>query len=305
MCIYVCMCVVCVCIYPCTCMCGVYECMYKYVYVSVLYVYVFAHVCDMGVYVCVCTYMPKNVCGMGICVFHVYVCPGTCMWCVCAYMCIYVCEWYVYICSGRGCFERSRLGSSQFFRGEAITATGNMEEPTHSESASSPMSSYTVFIRMKMRAKGGPVPWEELPYHVWAICTPSSLSISFFYSWVQFSEKRPFTFSVKRQSDVVLCPHDQAFFSHSIPVTASLPPLEWPLSNQSGSYELRIEVQPKPHHRAHYETEGSRGAVKAPTGGHPVVQVWTQILFLLYPMMATRRFTLLAAVCESEDTSAF
>lgn len=59
----------------------------------------------------------------------------------------------------------------------------------------------------------------------------------------------------------------------SIPVTASLPPLEWPLSNQSGSYELRIEVQPKPHHRAHYETEGSRGAVKAPTGGHPVVQL--------------------------------
>ncbi|XP_030884386.1 nuclear factor of activated T-cells, cytoplasmic 2 [Leptonychotes weddellii] len=61
----------------------------------------------------------------------------------------------------------------------------------------------------------------------------------------------------------------------SIPVTASLPPLEWPLSHQSGSYELRIEVQPKPHHRAHYETEGSRGAVKAPTGGHPVVQVRT------------------------------
>ncbi|XP_006881704.1 PREDICTED: nuclear factor of activated T-cells, cytoplasmic 2 isoform X2 [Elephantulus edwardii] len=59
----------------------------------------------------------------------------------------------------------------------------------------------------------------------------------------------------------------------SIPVTASLPPLEWPLTSQSGSYELRIEVQPKPHHRAHYETEGSRGAVKAPTGGHPVVQL--------------------------------
>ncbi|XP_065422075.1 nuclear factor of activated T-cells, cytoplasmic 2 isoform X3 [Chrysemys picta bellii] len=58
----------------------------------------------------------------------------------------------------------------------------------------------------------------------------------------------------------------------SVPV-ASLPPLEWPLSNQSGSYELRIEVQPKPHHRAHYETEGSRGAVKAPTGSHPVVQL--------------------------------
>ncbi|XP_055965480.1 nuclear factor of activated T-cells, cytoplasmic 2 [Sorex fumeus] len=53
----------------------------------------------------------------------------------------------------------------------------------------------------------------------------------------------------------------------------SVPPLEWPLAQQSGSYELRIEVQPKPHHRAHYETEGSRGAVKAPTGGHPVVQL--------------------------------
>ncbi|XP_029467562.1 nuclear factor of activated T-cells, cytoplasmic 2 isoform X2 [Rhinatrema bivittatum] len=58
----------------------------------------------------------------------------------------------------------------------------------------------------------------------------------------------------------------------SLPV-ASLPPLEWPLSSQSGPYELQIEVQPKPHHRAHYETEGSRGAVKACTGGHPVVQL--------------------------------
>ncbi|XP_069507257.1 nuclear factor of activated T-cells, cytoplasmic 2 isoform X2 [Ambystoma mexicanum] len=58
----------------------------------------------------------------------------------------------------------------------------------------------------------------------------------------------------------------------SLPV-ASLPPLEWPLSHHSGPYELEIEVQPKAHHRAHYETEGSRGAVKAPTGGHPVVQL--------------------------------
>ncbi|XP_030068924.1 nuclear factor of activated T-cells, cytoplasmic 2 isoform X1 [Microcaecilia unicolor] len=58
----------------------------------------------------------------------------------------------------------------------------------------------------------------------------------------------------------------------SLPV-ASLPPLEWPLPSQSGPYELQIEVQPKPHHRAHYETEGSRGAVKASTGGHPVVQL--------------------------------
>lgn len=58
----------------------------------------------------------------------------------------------------------------------------------------------------------------------------------------------------------------------SIPVT-SLPPLEWPLPSRTDQYELHIEVQPKPHHRAHYETEGSRGAVKAPTGGHPVVQL--------------------------------
>ncbi|XP_066528856.1 nuclear factor of activated T-cells, cytoplasmic 2 [Hoplias malabaricus] len=58
----------------------------------------------------------------------------------------------------------------------------------------------------------------------------------------------------------------------SIPVT-SLPPLEWPLPSRTDQYELRIEVQPKPHHRAHYETEGSRGAVKAPTGGHPVLQL--------------------------------
>ncbi|CAN9515627.1 unnamed protein product [Ophioblennius macclurei] len=58
----------------------------------------------------------------------------------------------------------------------------------------------------------------------------------------------------------------------SIPV-ASLPPLEWPVPCRTDQYELRIEVQPKPHHRAHYETEGSRGAVKAPTGGHPVVQL--------------------------------
>ncbi|KAM6925535.1 nuclear factor of activated T-cells, cytoplasmic 2 [Xenentodon cancila] len=58
----------------------------------------------------------------------------------------------------------------------------------------------------------------------------------------------------------------------SLPV-ASLPPLEWPIPSSINQYELRIEVQPKPHHRAHYETEGSRGAVKAPTGGHPVVQL--------------------------------
>ncbi|KAJ8258138.1 hypothetical protein GJAV_G00193570 [Gymnothorax javanicus] len=58
----------------------------------------------------------------------------------------------------------------------------------------------------------------------------------------------------------------------SIPVT-SLPPLEWPLPKRTEQYELHVDVQPKPHHRAHYETEGSRGAVKAPNGGHPVVQL--------------------------------
>lgn len=54
----------------------------------------------------------------------------------------------------------------------------------------------------------------------------------------------------------------------------SLPALDWQLPSHSGPYELRIEVQPKSHHRAHYETEGSRGAVKASAGGHPIVQVW-------------------------------
>lgn len=53
----------------------------------------------------------------------------------------------------------------------------------------------------------------------------------------------------------------------------SLPALDWQLPSHSGPYELRIEVQPKSHHRAHYETEGSRGAVKASAGGHPSVQV--------------------------------
>ncbi|XP_011617866.1 nuclear factor of activated T-cells, cytoplasmic 4 isoform X2 [Takifugu rubripes] len=54
----------------------------------------------------------------------------------------------------------------------------------------------------------------------------------------------------------------------------ALPPLDWPLPSQFDQYELRIEVQPRPHHRAHYETEGSRGAVKATPTGHPVVKVF-------------------------------
>ncbi|XP_037131048.1 nuclear factor of activated T-cells, cytoplasmic 4 [Syngnathus acus] len=54
----------------------------------------------------------------------------------------------------------------------------------------------------------------------------------------------------------------------------ALPPLDWPLPSQFEQYELRIEVQPRPHHRAHYETEGSRGAVKATPTGHPVVKLF-------------------------------
>ncbi|XP_030220333.1 nuclear factor of activated T-cells, cytoplasmic 4 isoform X2 [Gadus morhua] len=55
--------------------------------------------------------------------------------------------------------------------------------------------------------------------------------------------------------------------------TNALPPLDWPLPSQFDQYELRMEVQPRPHHRAHYETEGSRGAVKAAPAGHPVVKL--------------------------------
>ncbi|XP_075433059.1 nuclear factor of activated T-cells, cytoplasmic 3 isoform X3 [Ascaphus truei] len=55
--------------------------------------------------------------------------------------------------------------------------------------------------------------------------------------------------------------------------TSSLPPLDWPLPSHYGQCELKVDLQPKTHHRAHYETEGSRGAVKAATGSHPVVKL--------------------------------
>uniref|UniRef100_UPI00358E1CBA nuclear factor of activated T-cells, cytoplasmic 1-like n=1 Tax=Myxine glutinosa TaxID=7769 RepID=UPI00358E1CBA len=55
--------------------------------------------------------------------------------------------------------------------------------------------------------------------------------------------------------------------------STSVPPLDWQLPSQAGVYELRLDVQPKSHHRAHYETEGSRGAVKAAGGGHPVIKL--------------------------------
>ncbi|XP_034560022.1 nuclear factor of activated T-cells, cytoplasmic 1 [Notolabrus celidotus] len=56
-------------------------------------------------------------------------------------------------------------------------------------------------------------------------------------------------------------------------VSPSLPALDWQLPSSSGPYRLQIDVQPKSHHRAHYETEGSRGAVKALAGGHPIIQL--------------------------------
>lgn len=61
--------------------------------------------------------------------------------------------------------------------------------------------------------------------------------------------------------------------TYYVSFSPSLPALDWQLPSCSGPYNLQIEVQPKSHHRAHYETEGSRGAVKALSGGHPVVQV--------------------------------
>nr|XP_046239093.1 nuclear factor of activated T-cells, cytoplasmic 2-like [Scatophagus argus] len=64
--------------------------------------------------------------------------------------------------------------------------------------------------------------------------------------------------------------HHGAF--SGLPV-APLPSLEWQLPSQFGQCELLIQQQPKSHHRAHYETEGSRGAVKTSNGGHPEVQL--------------------------------
>lgn len=75
----------------------------------------------------------------------------------------------------------------------------------------------------------------------------------------------------------------------------ALPPLDWPLPSQFDQYELRIEVQPRPHHRAHYETEGSRGAVKAAPTGHPVVKVQGSLLFI---KMIRRNLLLLVQLCD-------
>uniref|UniRef100_A0A8C6SLF2 RHD domain-containing protein n=1 Tax=Neogobius melanostomus TaxID=47308 RepID=A0A8C6SLF2_9GOBI len=74
-------------------------------------------------------------------------------------------------------------------------------------------------------------------------------------------------------------------------LSPSLPSLDWQLPSSSGPYSLQIEVQPKSHHRAHYETEGSRGAVKALSGGHPVVQVCHKNFHFIY-------FSALLVTCE-------
>ncbi|KAK5872136.1 hypothetical protein PBY51_012863 [Eleginops maclovinus] len=65
--------------------------------------------------------------------------------------------------------------------------------------------------------------------------------------------------------------HHGAFGGLSVAPLASL---EWPLPSQSGQYKLLIQQEPRSHHRAHYETEGSRGAVKTSNGGHPEVQLY-------------------------------
>lgn len=54
------------------------------------------------------------------------------------------------------------------------------------------------------------------------------------------------------------------------------PPLTAQLSSRSsdGKVELSLVLQPEEQHRARYQTEGSRGAVKDRSGlGHPTVKV--------------------------------
>ncbi|XP_053497054.1 nuclear factor of activated T-cells, cytoplasmic 3 isoform X1 [Ictalurus furcatus] len=71
----------------------------------------------------------------------------------------------------------------------------------------------------------------------------------------------PFTWGKPKQS------HNPLFRS------TSLPSLDCSLPSQYGQCELKLEVQPRPHHRAHYETEGSRGAIKSACGRHPIVKL--------------------------------
>ncbi|KAF6730550.1 Nuclear factor of activated T-cells, cytoplasmic 1 [Oryzias melastigma] len=76
-----------------------------------------------------------------------------------------------------------------------------------------------------------------------------------------------------KKEDMLMDMHPFSWSKPKQYLSSSLPALDWQLPCSSGPYSLQIEVQPRPHHRAHYETEGSRGAVKALAGGHPVVQL--------------------------------
>lgn len=78
-------------------------------------------------------------------------------------------------------------------------------------------------------------------------------------------------------NDNVLKIYVSSFFPSGLPLVP-FPSLEWPLPSKSGPYELLLHQQPRSHHRAQYETEGSRGAVKTSNGGHPEVQV---LLFII------------------------
>lgn len=68
-------------------------------------------------------------------------------------------------------------------------------------------------------------------------------------------------------------PHPTHHGAFSVSMTP-LPSLEWQLPSELGQYKLQIQQHPKSYHRAHYETEGSRGAVKTSSGGHPEVQLF-------------------------------
>ncbi len=85
-CVWVCMCVVCMCV-------CVYACC-VYVYMCVVYVCMCVRVYVCCVYVCMC------VCMLWICVCMlccVYMCMCVCVYvCVCVYMCMYMCCTYHY-----------------------------------------------------------------------------------------------------------------------------------------------------------------------------------------------------------------
>lgn len=81
--------------------------------------------------------------------------------------------------------------------GEAITATGNMQEPTHNEIRFIPHeASHIVFIGIKMKARGGLCLVKSSPIMSEQFVALSTQHL-FPHPWVQFPEKVPFTFSVQ------------------------------------------------------------------------------------------------------------